>query len=335
MLKNITGILFVIIFFTVPVFAHEAEEHGTEGETMRLYGYLISVLRPEAIYVNEEAELAIQVDNPEGKFAKGMDVQGQIMDPATSKDLFYAAADEPYPGEYSFKWMPSFAGEYYVQFIFRAEDDQIVKPTFAVHVEDKRAKYAWAGGIIVALLAVIIGIYESLPLKKKKFSIKPILVGVGIGALLFFLGYSVSSYYEVGGERGFVVCGPEGCDLALHWHSQLHMTVCGEAYNLPLEAGDLDEIHTHKERDYLHFHSLIKTDEAGTEILEPEKLAIGNIFNQLDIRFTDECFADYCNGDKCPDGKPGTLSMIVNNIPNDKFADYSYKDGDEIRITFG
>jgi len=326
-------ITILLLILIVPVIAHEGEEH--EGETMRLLGYQISVVRPEAVYVNEAAEFAIQMDDPEGKFARGMDVQGQIIDPVTTNAIYYAAAEEPYPGEYSFKWTPSFAGDYYVKFIFRAEDDQIVKPTFAVNVEDKRAGYALMAGIIAGIICVLVGVFAAMPRKKKKFRIMSALAGIGVGVLFLFLGYLVAGFYEVGGERGVVVCGPEGCDLVLRWHSQLHMTICGEDYHLPLEAGDLNVLHTHKKLDQLHFHSLMKTDETGNEILEPEKLATGGLFKQWDIRFTDECFVDYCNGDSCPDGTTGKLSMTVNDVPKAEFGDYSYKDGDEIRITFG
>jgi len=105
--------------------------------------------------------------------------------------------------------------------------------------------------------------------------------------------------------------------------------------NIILEAGDLNKVHTHKEIDRLHYHSLIKMDEKGQKILEPWKLNVGILFEELGITFNSECFGNYCNGDNCPDGTPGTLRMTVNGVPNNQFNEYPYKDGDEIHITFG
>ena len=44
---------------------------------------------------------------------------------------------------------------------------------------------------------------------------------------------------------------------------------------------------------------------SSIEILEPEKLSVGNLFDQLGLKFTSTCFIDHCNSDKCPDGKEG------------------------------
>lgn len=305
-----------------------------QGDQVTLQGYDITFQRPNTLPVNTKLTLAITVTK-NGQPATGLDIQGQIIDPETTNELFFGEVTEPTPGTYQMTWKPGFAGDYYLQYIFRA-NNTAVKPLFALPINDPRATYAFYALLALAIISAIIGIYASLTKKpKKNITWKPLLYGLGLAIILVFLGYSVKVFYESGGERGFVICGKEGCDIAIHWHSQLYMTVCGDDYHLPLEAGDLDRVHTHKERDYLHFHSLVKTDRTGENLLEPEKLYIGDVFDQLDIPFTSTCFADYCNGDTCPDGSTGELSMTVNGIPNQEFDEYTYQDGDEIHITFG
>ena len=309
---------------------------------VHIKGYDVAFTAPKKLYVNRALTFAVEIKDEKYQHVTGLEIQGQILDAATKKDLSYGKVTEDSPGVYSFTWTPSFAGDYFVQFVYRLEDDEILQPTFAIRVDDFRAMLVLYGSIIAGVISFAAGVYFALPRKKKKekerrmhLHLGPVLWGAGFAAVFIVIGYSMSAFYQAGGEKGFVVCGPEGCDLALHIHSYLEMGVCGEPYRLGLEAGDLTLQHTHKERNKLHFHSLIKTDPSGTEILEPEKLRLGGLFDQLGIPFTNTCFADYCNGDACPDGQTGTLRVVVNEVPNDKFADYVWKDGDQIKIEFG
>ena len=327
-------------------FAHEGEEEAgyydelgyytleTNEQVLQLKGYDIHFMPTEKFHVEKESTFTIEIIKSDGSLAEGMDVQGQIYDPNIKNEIFYTLAKEIAPGKYSFSWKPGFAGTYVAQFIYRASDDEMLQPSFLIQVDDPRAQYWFIGAIILAIVCIIWGLYAALPRKRKKFNIKPLLTGLVIGIVFIGLGYSVSYFYQAGGEKGFIICDEKGCDIAVHRHSKLHMTVCGKPYHLPHEGGSLSSVHTHKKADRLHFHALTKVDEKTQELLEPEKLSIGLVFERLGIRFTDTCFTDYCNGDACPDGTSGTLSMIVNDVPNEEFNTYSYKDGDEIRIIF-
>jgi len=301
-----------------------------EGNAIDVKGYHIELLRPERLLVSTKIAFPITVTQ-NGTPVSDLDLQGQIVDPESLKEVFFGNVEETEPGTYQMHWTPGFAGDYYLVYIFR-ENETLIKPFFDVSIVDPRADYAWYILLALGILSILVGGYFAF---QKKFAWKPLAYGIGLGALLIFLGYSVSVFYESGGERGFVICGNDGCDLAIHWHTQLSMSVCGEGFHLPLEAGDLDRVHTHKERDYLHFHSLVKTDPTGNNILTPEQLYIGDMFKQLDIPFNSTCFDGKCNGDICENtGEPGQLKMTVNDIPNTEFDEYSYKDGDEIHITF-
>lgn len=309
--------------------AYEPGEPVSTATTLDIKDYHITFNKP-AVLVNEETKLSIAVLNPQGQPATEHNVQVQIIDPATSQEIYYSESYETEPGTYEFRYEPSFAGDYYVQYLIRSGDD-IIKPTFAITVTDPRAAYALYGLLAAGIFFALIGIGFSV----KQSNIKPALTGIGFGALLVILGYGVSTFYAAGGERGFTVCGPDGCNLAVHWHSQLHITLCDEDYKLPLEAGDLNRVHTHKELNRLHYHALLKTDESGNTILEPEQLSLADFFTQLTVPFNATCFDGYCTGDVCPNGTPGALTMTVNDVPNTAFENYSYRDGDDIHLTFG
>ncbi len=315
----IFGLLFVATVFAI-----------AEQDKLQIHSYDFSFIRPDRANVNKEVMLSVSIADSKGAVA-GLDVQGQILDAKVGKEIYYAAVSETKQGTYTFSWTPSFAGDYFVQFIFRSASEEILQPTFVIRVGDLRATYAWIAGVVVAIICVAAGVYMSLPKKRKSFV--PLLVSLIITVISLGLAYSVATFYQTGGERGFIVCSTAGCELAVHYHSQLEINVCGKPVHLPLEAGDLNRQHTHKERDRLHYHSLIRADEKSN-ILEPEKLRLGELFDTVGIKFTKECFDKYCNGDKCPDGKQGRLLMLVNGLPNEHLQEYNWKDGDKIKIEF-
>jgi len=331
-----TSVLAVLslLLLALPVMAHleEPVPAGMRTEALHIKGYDNTLLAPEIMKVNEEVELTIIIKDHDDALT-GADIQGQIMEPDTGKDIFYSATTEVSPGKYSFTWKPSFAGNYFVQFIFLSSEDVIYKPTFALAVQDPRADYWLKGSFIAAFICFAVGLYAGFPKKKGKFNSKSLITGIVLGGIFIGLGYSVAYFYQAGGEAGYVVCDEEGvCEIAVHWHSELELSVCGEHFLLPKEAGDLDEQHTHKEPNRLHFHSLTKATEDG-ELLEPERLRAGGLFEQLDMKFNSECFRDKCNGDLC-NGQPGSVKMYVNGASSTEFDKYVWKDGDVISISF-
>jgi hypothetical protein len=335
-LKNIWVCIAIMAFLACIANAHVEDSgipQGIRQSSLHIKGYDFTLLSSKShLAVNKENQFSMQIKDENGNIIRNSDVQGQILDSGFGKEIFYAAVIEE-DGIYSFKWKPSFAGSYVVQYIIRDKEGVVLQPSFAIEVIDKKGVYSLYGSIAAAVAILAIGTYIALPRQKRHFRIAPIIYSLLIAGATVALGYSVSYYYGAGGEKGFVVCGDDGCDLAVHYHSQLEMGICGEEYNLPLEAGDLGKQHTHKEKDKLHFHALIKTDKSGTEILEPEKLRLGGLFEQLNIPFTKDCFADKCSGDLC-NGRNGKLTVEVNGVPNEGASDYSWRDGDEIKIYF-
>ncbi len=170
--------------------------------------------------------------------------------------------------------------------------------------KDKKKWYVWAGYI----LALII---------------------------LGYVGYSVYYYLSNVEEiEEFNVCYEDKCIRSYHIHADIHIDLCGERVLLPLEHGPLEGPHTHKERNYIHFHERLPYDPTTGQILDTLPLELGTFMNEMDIMFNDRCISKYCNGNPCPDGKPGTVRMFVNGQPNTEFDQYIWKDKDEIQITF-
>jgi hypothetical protein len=153
--------------------------------------------------------------------------------------------------------------------------------------------------------------------------------------VLAYIAYSV--WYFLANQESveeFQVCSADRCVKTFHIHSNIHFDICGKSINLPLEHGPLEESHTHKERNYVHFHERLPYDPVSGKLLDTTPLQLSTFMNDFDIRFNERCIAGYCNGDVCPDGKLGTIRMFVNEQPNTEFDKYVWKDKDEILITF-
>ena len=163
-------------------------------------------------------------------------------------------------------------------------------------------------------------------------------VWLGYALVLIILGYVAYSvyYYLSTAEKveEYEVCVEGKCIKTFHVHAMIKFDLCGKNINLPLEHGPLEGPHTHKERNMIHFHERLPYDPASGKLLEIKPLQLGTFMNEFDIKFNDRCIGEYCNGNACPDGKPGTVRMFINSQPKTEFDQYVWKDDDEILITF-
>lgn len=102
----------------------------------------------------------------------------------------------------------------------------------------------------------------------------------------------------------------------------------------PKETGQLDRLHTHKEDNRMHFHERLKVTRSG-EMLDYTPLKMPTALEDVyDMKLTNTCLGDYCNGKMCPNGKKGFLRMYVNSESIQDIENYAWQDGDEIRLTF-
>jgi hypothetical protein len=129
----------------------------------------------------------------------------------------------------------------------------------------------------------------------------------------------------------------------VHWHADVDVIICGKEFNLPeASQGGLigtPYMHTH-DRDVnkrslagsdgngvIHSEGLIKT--------QPQEHTLVAFMQRINVRpFNEEGILDRKNGDKCPDGNPGTLKVFVNDQQMKSFMNYIPRNGDFIRVEF-
>lgn len=210
-----------------------------------------------------------------------------------------------------------------------AESDTDSAFNTAVQQKLRTAAYT-AIGITIALIALL-AIRIAIQKPKNPWGTINFMVLV---AILCLIGYSYYYYQLTASEaEGILVCEAGQCFWAAHTHATLSVTICGEELDVGLEEGPLEATHTHKERGKLHFHERLPVDPETKQVTNWDPLRLQAIFDAAGIRFTPSCIADKCNGDPC-NGKPGTLTMTVNGALNPQFGQYTWQDGDDIRITF-
>lgn len=163
-------------------------------------------------------------------------------------------------------------------------------------------------------------------------------IWLGYAIAILILGYiAYSVYYYLSNTEKveqYEVCAEGKCIKTFHIHAHITIELCGNKVSLPLEHGSLEGPHTHKQRNLIHFHERLPYDQASGKLLNTTPLQLGTFMSAFDIKFNDHCVREYCNGNPCPDGKPGTIRMFVNKQPNTEFDQYVWKDKDDILITF-
>lgn len=154
-------------------------------------------------------------------------------------------------------------------------------------------------------------------------------IGVLLVIILGFLAYSAYTFTNSDEqEKGFVVCNPDKtiCTLSQHIHADIEVNVCGEDITFEREKGLTTEMHTHKERNYMHWHDQIKIDPITQEVLpeERDRITVQAFLNQMEFTFPTSC----------PGNPKPTLTMMVNEVENEQRLQYVWVDGDDILIEY-
>lgn len=115
-----------------------------------------------------------------------------------------------------------------------------------------------------------------------------------------------------------------------HWHAAYRLTVCGEHLEpLPgIQAG----IHTHG-RGTVHIHPR-NSEQAG------RNATFASFLVNSGGSLTEDSWGlpsgeRHSNGDRCPDGRPGLLTLFVNGEAVTPITEYVFKDLDQIALRFG
>lgn len=148
------------------------------------------------------------------------------------------------------------------------------------------------------------------------------------------LGYSL---YKViaKGSVAVVTCPTESsCLITAHWHVYVPTEICGEYFRFSTEVGSLQGPHTHEEKNVIHWHNKLPYDKTRKTILDTAPLTVGAFFDALSIPLTPTSIGTKTNGDLCPDGKPGTVKMLVNGKSNAEFRSHLWHDREVIHLFF-
>lgn len=113
------------------------------------------------------------------------------------------------------------------------------------------------------------------------------IVLIAVGNLIY---YSIGEYNKQKAAEGIVICnGTTECIKTLHIHSDIEIDVCGYEVKLPREIGNLSGLHTHKEKNYLHFHDKLQLEPATKEQLFDKRLSLQEIFDAFKINPAEHC----------------------------------------------
>lgn len=115
-----------------------------------------------------------------------------------------------------------------------------------------------------------------------------------------------------------------------HWHARYVVIVCGlPRPHFPVTPGG---VHTHGD-GVIHIHPQTRREGGKAAHLARFFASAGVSFGRDGIAFPDG--TRYRNGDRCPDGRAGSLRLLVNGKPSDAFDRFVPRDGDVIVVEFG
>jgi hypothetical protein len=114
-----------------------------------------------------------------------------------------------------------------------------------------------------------------------------------------------------------------------HWHAAYAIDVCGE--RMPLLPAAQGDIHTHGD-GFIHVHPFTRETSGRNATLA---LAFATSGAELGDDYLVLPGGDtFTNGDRCPDGDVGQLTVTVNGEPVDTPTQLVPRDRDVIRVAF-
>ncbi len=116
----------------------------------------------------------------------------------------------------------------------------------------------------------------------------------------------------------------------VHWHATISLETCGEYRSVDYLGSPTNHVgnsllHTHGDNLY-HLEGSPKYVSQTT---------LGSFFDAIGVKVRNDELFEYKNGDTCPNGSVGRVSMLVNNKTITNITTYAPQDKDSIIISFG
>lgn len=184
----------------------------------------------------------------------------------------------------------------------------------------------------------------NLPSAKKEVRTNILILLFVLATVIVFISYLATHFTGETGirsDKGITFCQPENappseqkCYFTSHWHVHADIKVCGETKIFPYETGDLEKLHTHVETNKFHFHGFLPVDPITKQITDKSQLKMSNLFTELKIPIAPDGIYNFKNGNVCPNGKIGSLKVLINGIEQKDFLNYILENEDHITIEF-
>ncbi len=168
--------------------------------------------------------------------------------------------------------------------------------------------------------------------KQTKKIIKIVAGLLVLGVAVYFGKMAIDEYNRQIEAQGIVVCQDEDCIKTMHIHADIEFDLCGEKLALPREIGPLTGLHTHKERNYLHFHDEVDLDYQTREQEFDQRLSIQEVIEIFGVDPDEHCGTDDVSIRAQVKHSENFKDYDEQWTPVD--LDYNWQDGDLIQLIY-
>lgn len=122
-----------------------------------------------------------------------------------------------------------------------------------------------------------------------------------------------------------------------HWHAKYSVEVCGQV--LPPFPGSPGDVHTHDKEGTREGDGIIHIHPASSATAG-KNANLGVFLDSVGMTVTADTLQlpgqkTWRNGDRCADGRAGTVRVLVNGREVADFRPYAIQNNDDIKVLFG
>lgn len=146
-----------------------------------------------------------------------------------------------------------------------------------------------------------------------------------VGVTIIFLVYWIVSIAKTPGAYS---------DGQVHWHADLKLNICGQTIPLPKpKAGTSVHGEPFVGTPFMHLHDEPSIHIEGT-VRSAEEITLGKFMEVIGLNFKDEELLNKKNGDPCPNGNSGRVTLMVNGRESPELTNKVIVDGEDYELRF-